>query len=115
MCLVIVNLESLPPPTDNFAFFQNTTMKVLIFLLPLVASMSLPLEHDFSKDEAWIEWKLTHGKFYKDHKEESVRRAIWGINLQEILRHNAEGKHSYKKGLNHFSDLVSSDTLHQLR
>ena len=82
-------------------------MKVLIFLLPLVASMSLPLEHDFSKDEAWIEWKLTHGKFYKDHKEESVRRAIWGMNLQEIIRHNAEGKHSYKKGLNHFSDLVS--------
>lgn len=87
-------------------------MKILLLLLPLASAMYVPAEHDISKDEAWIEWKLKHGKFYKDSKEESVRRAIWNMNLQAVLKHNAEGKHSYQKGLNHFSDLVNTDICH---
>ncbi|XP_065057726.1 procathepsin L-like isoform X2 [Rhopilema esculentum] len=84
-------------------------MKLILFLIPLVAGMYVPSEHDIMKDAAWIEWKLKHGKFYKETKEESVRRAVWGMNLQDILRHNAEGGHSYKKGLNHLSDLTHTE------
>eukprot|EP00794_Sanderia_malayensis_P000303 gene303-930_t len=84
-------------------------MKLLIFLLPLVAAMNLPQREEFSEDEAWIEWKMTHKKFYKDAKEESIRRTIWGMNLAEVLQHNSKGEHSYKKGLNHFSDLTATE------
>jgi len=86
-------------------------MKVLLLLLPLVAAMSVPQRHqpDFLQDDAWLEWKMTHKKFYKDEKEESVRRMIWGMNLQDVIQHNSNGKHKYKKGLNHFSDLTSTE------
>ena len=83
-------------------------MKILLMLIPLAAAMYVPAEHDILRDNAWIEWKFAHGKFYKDNKEESIRRAIWNMHLDEVLQHNAAGKHSYKKGLNHFSDLVSN-------
>ena len=80
---------------------------LLLLIVPIVSAIYIPAEHDISKDEAWVEWKLKHGKFYKDNKEESIRRTIWNMKLQEVLTHNAAGKHSYQKGLNHFSDLVS--------
>lgn len=86
-------------------------MKLLLaILLPLAAAMTLPEKHnDLVQDEAWIEWKMTHRKAYKDAKEESVRRAIWGMNLIELLNHNANAEHSYQKGLNHFSDLTFTE------
>ena len=86
-------------------------MKTFLLLLPLVTAMYVPAEHDISKDQAWIEWKLKHGKFYKDKQEESIRQAIWNMHLEEVLTHNAAGKHTYQKGLNHFSDLVSCQAL----
>ena len=86
-------------------------MKILFVLFPLAAAaaaMYVPAEHDILRENAWIEWKLTHRKFYKDNKEESIRRAIWNMHFEEVLKHNTGGEHSYKKGLNHFSDLVRS-------
>ena len=82
-------------------------MKILLALLPFAAAMYVPAENDILTDKAWVEWKLTHRKFYKDSKEESIRQTIWKMHLQEVLQHNADGKHSYRKGMNHFSDLVS--------
>ncbi len=82
-------------------------MRVLLMFLPILAAFALPLEDDSHFDAEWIEWKLKHGKFYKDHKEENIRRFIWGINMQNIIKSNSEGKHSHKLSLNHFSDLVS--------
>ena len=81
-------------------------MKILLALLPLAAAMYVPAENDILTDKAWVEWKLAHRKFYKDSKEESIRQTIWKMHLDEVLRHNADGKHSYRKGMNHFSDLV---------
>jgi len=82
-------------------------MKILLALLPLAAAMYVPAENDILTDKAWVEWKLAHRKFYKDSKEESIRQTIWKMHLDEVLRHNADGKHSYRKGMNHFSDLTS--------
>lgn len=58
-------------------------------------------------DALWREYKLQFGKFYKTKEEESKRYLIWKQHLENVQTHNANPIHSYKKGLNHFHDLVS--------
>lgn len=58
-------------------------------------------------DPLWREYKLKFGKFYKTEEEEAKRYLIWKEHLADIQTHNSNSAHTYKKGLNHFHDLVS--------
>ena len=75
--------------------------KLILLALLIGTACTLPME-----DAAWREYKLQFGKFYKDPNAEVARYAIWKQKLREIVEHNGNSKHTYKKGLNHFSDLV---------
>ena len=76
--------------------------KLILLALVIGAVFTHPME-----DSAWREFKLQFGKFYKDSNVEVARYAIWKQKLREIVEHNSNSKHFFKKGLNHFSDLVS--------
>lgn len=58
------------------------------------------------EDAAFREYKLQFGKFYKDKSTELARYAVWKQHLKDIEEHNSNPSHSFKKGLNHFSDLT---------
>ena len=55
--------------------------------------------------QEWEQWKLSHGKIYKNEKAEENRRQIWLTNYKLIEEHNRQEK-SFKLALNHFADLV---------
>ncbi|KAG9337748.1 hypothetical protein JZ751_028245 [Albula glossodonta] len=63
---------------------------------------------DHTLDSVWEDWKSLHGKEYTQDSE-GQRRMIWEENHCFIQQHNleeAQGKHSYKLGMNQFGDLV---------
>jgi len=77
-------------------------MNLLLFLtLTIGLSFSFPME-----DEAWREYKLKFGKFYKNRNEEAARYAVWKHHLNDVIQHNSNSENTFTKGLNHFSDLV---------
>lgn len=53
----------------------------------------------------WEQWKLSHGKIYKNEEAEENRMQIWLTNYKLIEEHNRQEK-SFKLALNHFADLV---------
>jgi len=83
--------------------------KLILLALVIGVACTLPME-----DPAWREFKLQFGKFYKDPNAEVARYAIWKQKLKEIAEHNSNSKHTYKKGLNHFSDLTHEEFRQQM-
>jgi len=83
--------------------------KLIILALVIGVACTLPME-----DKAWREYKLQFGKFYKEPNAEVARYAIWKQKLREIVEHNSNSKHTYKKGLNHFSDLTHEEYRQQM-
>ncbi|KAG7469752.1 hypothetical protein MATL_G00132180 [Megalops atlanticus] len=76
----------------------------------IVLAVGTPVLHaaDHALDAAWEDWKSLHGKVYTEDSE-GHRRMIWEKNHRFIQQHNleeAQGKHSYKLGMNHFGDLT---------
>ncbi|KAG9337749.1 hypothetical protein JZ751_028246 [Albula glossodonta] len=66
---------------------------------------------DHTLDSAWEDWKSLHGKEYTQDSE-GQRRMIWEENHRFIQQHNleeAQGKHSYKLGMNQFGDLMEKE------
>lgn len=60
----------------------------------------------------FLEWMATHGKTYSSAGEEERRYAVFKGNLRLIDQHNAAadaGVHSYRLGLNSFSDLTHEE------
>jgi len=78
-------------------------MLALLFTIGAVMA-SKPMD-----DEAWREFKLHFGKFYKTEGEEITRYGIWRQHVQDVQQHNADKKNKYQKGLNHFSDLTHNE------
>jgi cathepsin L len=83
-------------------------MKVLViiavFFTASVAAAGIQSE--------WISFKLKFNKKYKDLTEDSKREKIFKINKDAFERHNElfrQGKVSYEKGLNEFSDMTDAE------
>lgn len=83
-------------------------------LLGLAAAVSLaaaapqagpPRWHELSEAYTYQHW-LQHFRTSETlpNAELAVRRATFEANLAEILSHNADSSHSYKKGVNRFTD-----------
>lgn len=79
-------------------------MYLLLLLISLGLVLSVPL------DWQWEEWKLKHGKSYKDDSDENHRKDVWTRNFQYILQHNREDN-LFKLGLNEFADMVRKSSL----
>ena len=65
----------------------------------------------------WTAWKIFHQKEYGSAAEENYRREIFERNKRQIDEHNRlyeEGKESYSKGLNNFSDWTQEEFLNNL-
>jgi len=43
-------------------------------------------------------------KVYDSEDDRQVRKGIFEARLQDVLTHNADAAHTWKKGVNHFSD-----------
>jgi len=108
-------------------------MLLLTFLLPAINAFTLqlnisvkdeartilsrPINIKTFEDEAWGLWKLRQKKQYRSDAEENYRRDIFARNKKAIIGHNklfAEGKESYSKGLNQFSDWTQEEFLNIL-
>ncbi|KAI1886230.1 hypothetical protein AGOR_G00211850 [Albula goreensis] len=66
---------------------------------------------DHTLDSVWEDWKSLHGKEYTQDSE-GQKRMIWEENHRFIQQHNleeAQGKHSYKLGMNQFGDLTEEE------
>ena len=58
-------------------------------------------------DPLWKEFKLKFGKFYNDEQREAAHYMVWKQHMKDIIEHNSNDQNTFKKGINHFSDLVS--------
>ncbi|KAL1532168.1 cathepsin L [Salvia divinorum] len=56
-------------------------------------------------------WMAQHGFSYENEKVKEARFQIFKDNLEHIERHNQEGKHTYKLGMNKFADLTNEEFL----
>jgi len=64
--------------------------------------------------EYWQQFKIQHGKVYKDLDEEIFRMNIFEKNLEDILDHNKQfalGLQSYSKGINKFTDMMFEEII----
>lgn len=64
----------------------------------------------------WINYKMHFKKNYLSPTEDTFRAKIWMTNRKMIAEHNqlfAEGKVSYKMGINQFSDMMTSEFFSQ--
>ncbi|KAL1532134.1 Senescence-specific cysteine protease sag12 [Salvia divinorum] len=52
-----------------------------------------------------------HGFSYENEEVKQTRYQIFKDNVQHIERHNQEGKHTYKLGINKFADLTNEEFL----
>ncbi|XP_042032459.1 ervatamin-B-like [Salvia splendens] len=52
-----------------------------------------------------------HGFSYENEKVKKTRYQIFKDNVAHIERHNQEGKHTYKLGINEFADLTNEEFL----
>nr|AJF94916.1 cathepsin L7 [Nephilengys cruentata] len=78
---------------------------VVFALIQAIACHFLPFDRNLENE--WNEFKAHFRKLYPSVEEEFLHRSIWHRNFHDIIRHNFEaglGFHSYKLGLNEFSD-----------
>lgn len=67
--------------------------------------------------DAWNSFKFQYHKHYKTAAEEQKRMEIFLENLNETIEHNKQyddGKSSYKKGINEFSDMTHDEFHRQM-
>lgn len=59
------------------------------------------------------QWKAEHGRTYSSTFEEAYREMVWTTKLAAAEAHNSNSSHTYKMGLNQFSDLTREEYIHQ--
>ncbi|KAK1601070.1 hypothetical protein QYE76_016644 [Lolium multiflorum] len=99
---------------------STALMAALLLLLVSLAAADIPIPaadihmpyRDKSEEEMrliFVEWKANMGKTYSSAGEEERRYATFKDSLRRIDQHNAAGIHSYRLGLNNFSDLTQEE------
>ncbi|KAF8796073.1 Cathepsin K like protein [Argiope bruennichi] len=87
---------------------------IILGLFAVATSYSLSIKSEL--DEHWGHFKKAFGKSYKD-SEETRRRLIWEERITSISNHNLRadmGFHTYKRGLNKYSDLTHEEYMSTL-
>lgn len=81
-------------------------MKVLVVLeLAVLLATTIAFKHT----QEWEEWKMSHGKEYRNENDEFHRRTVWAKNKAFVEEHNKNSqKHGFIVELNKFADLVST-------
>ncbi|CAL1272228.1 unnamed protein product [Larinioides sclopetarius] len=77
----------------------------LVALFAVAAAKHALFDPDLN--EHWSNFKRVFGKSYNG-KEEVARRLVWEQRVIDVIRHNLQfdmGMHSYRKGINEFSDM----------
>ncbi|XP_072316118.1 protein CTLA-2-beta-like [Eucyclogobius newberryi] len=67
---------------------------------------------DQDLDAQWEEYKKKFNKAYEP-EEDVIRKGLWEAKLKEVEIHNKEadeGKHTWWKGINQFSDLKPDES-----
>jgi len=91
-------------------------LKLSLVAVLMVVAVSCVASFDSNLDAHWENFKKTFGKVY-DANEEASRREIFEFNVAKIVKHNLEhdlGKHTYRKGLNQFVDLLNVEFVRQM-
>jgi hypothetical protein len=76
-----------------------------VLVLALVALRQIG---EVDKLDEFEDWKVQFGMRF-EAEEEAFRRMTFMRNLEEINRHNADSKQSYKKGVNQFTHLIQGE------
>jgi len=81
-------------------------MRALLVLTILAAAVlaAPPRSHQLTKDYSFEQYRRDFGKAYDSPAELVAREAVFQGKLKKILAHNADGKQSYKMGVNHLTD-----------
>ena len=80
---------------------------MLKYLLFVVVAVS-------SRLDEWNQWKHDNEKYYASKLDEEYRYMVWNNNYDTILEHNSDHTHTYKLGLNKFSDLTVQEFRNQM-
>ncbi|GFV95228.1 cathepsin L [Trichonephila clavipes] len=86
-------------------------MKYLALFALFAVAAAKHMLFDPELNEHWENFKKAFGKHYEG-KEEVARRIIWEQKVADVVRHNLRydvGIHSYRKGLNEYSDLEHNE------
>ncbi|GIY44452.1 cathepsin S [Caerostris darwini] len=89
---------------------------LLIFALFQLGACHYVVDSGVIHDVEWQRFKEHYGKSYAG-EEEILRRSIWQQRLDDITRHNYEvdaGLHSYRMGLNQFSDKTKEEMVRSI-
>lgn len=89
-------------------------MKSCLLLISLCCFVILGNSVPFNKSAEWKLFKATHKKVYRNAVEEQMRFRTWFEKTKAIDEHNqkfAEGKVSYFKRINKFSDMAAQEFL----
>jgi len=76
--------------------------------------LCLVIAYTYAKisDPEWDEYKTKFGKVYKTVEEEERHYQTYQVNRREVMEHNQryiDGKESYYKGINQFTDMTLSE------
>lgn len=90
----------------------RSKMKYFIVLLSALSFIAFVNCHWQSSASEWNNYKVKHEKNYRTSSEDQNRMQTWLANNVEVNKHNklfAEGKVSYRKAINNFSDMSSEE------
>ena len=94
-----------------FAVFQVKMTKCIVIFALLSFIASINCQKQFGLTE-WNTFKIKHGKVYNSSSEDFQRLLIWINSKKEVEKHNklfGLGKISYRKAVNKFSDMTSTE------
>ncbi|KAG8178112.1 hypothetical protein JTE90_017459 [Oedothorax gibbosus] len=97
-------------------FTKTMALKLSLVAVLMFVAINCVASFDSNLDDHWYNFKKTFCKVYKQY-EESPRREVFEMNVRSILKHNLEhdlGKHTYRKGLNQFADVLHYDFVKQM-
>ena len=95
------------------SFSKNCYYAAILFIFGtscyhVASSLSYSEKSMSTKHEKWM---AEHGFSYENETVKKTRYQIFKDNVAHIKRHNQEGKHTYKLGINKFADLTNEEFL----